>query len=226
MHLVVPAIAVALVAMLSRAGAAADTAASENVKSDASTAVRAAFELPDATGKKHSSSEWRGKKAVLIFFVAAECPVSNFYSPDFARIAHDYAEKGVLAYGVHCDEDLTAADAAAHAKEYGLKFPLILDPKQKFAGAVGARTTPEAFVLSPEGAVLYHGRIDDRFATNGKRRDEPSKRELEDALRAVVAGKKVEITETKPYGCPLPSQKKQPSSSSIQRETDAKAQSR
>ena len=167
-------------------------------------AVRAAFALPDVAGEKHSSAEWRGKKAVLVFFVAAECPVSNFYSPDFARIAHEYAEKGVVTYGVHCDEDLTAADAAAHAKEYGLKFPLLLDPKQKLAGAVGARTTPEAFVLSPDGSVLYHGRIDDRFAINGKRRDEPSKHELEDALRAVVAGKKPDVAETKPYGCPLP----------------------
>jgi peroxiredoxin len=187
---------------------ATDAAANDSVKEAASPAVRAAFELPDAAGSKHSSAEWRGEKAVLIFFVAAECPVSNFYSPDFARIAHDYAKRGVVTYGVHCDEDLTAANAAAHAKEYGLKFPMLMDPKQKLAAAVGARTTPEAFVLSPAGAVLYHGRIDDRFATNGKRRDEPTTHELEDALRAVIAGKKVELTETKPYGCPLPKREK------------------
>jgi peroxiredoxin len=195
------AMAVALVAFRA-VPVAAETAKDADLPE--SSAIRAAFALTDASGEKHSSAEWRGKKAVLVFFVAAECPVSNFYSPDFARIAREYVEKGVVTYGVHCDEDLTAAAATVHAKEYGLKFPLLMDPKQKLAAAVGAKTTPEAFVLSPDGAVLYHGRIDDRFATNGKRRDEPTKHELEDALRAVVAGKKVEVTETKPYGCPLP----------------------
>jgi peroxiredoxin len=199
----VAAIVVSLIALRTQAGAAAGSAKDTDV-ARSSTAVRAAFSLADSSGEKHSSAEWHGKKAVLIFFIAAECPVSNFYSPDFARIAHEYAEKGVVTYGVHCDEDLTAAAAAAHAKEYGLKFPVLLDPKQKMAAAVGARTTPEAFVLSPDGTVLYHGRIDDRFAINGKRRDEPTKHELEDALRAVVAGTKVAIAETKPYGCPLP----------------------
>ena len=106
-------------------------------------AVRAAFALPDIDGKKHSPAEWHGKKAVLVFFIATECPVSNFYAPDFARLAKEYAEKGIVTYGVHCDADLTATDAAAHAKEYGLKFPVLLDPKQKLAAAVGAKKRPK-----------------------------------------------------------------------------------
>jgi peroxiredoxin len=183
---------------------AAESAKNVNEAAASTAAVRAAFALPDAIGGKHSPDEWHGKKAVLVFFIAAECPVSNFYSPDFTRIANEYAEKGIVTYGVHCDEDLSGAAAASHAKEYGLKFPVLLDPKLKLAAAVGARTTPEAFLLSPDGSVLYHGRIDDRFAVNGKRRDEPSKHELEDALRAVVAGKKPAVAESKPYGCPLP----------------------
>jgi peroxiredoxin len=186
-------------------GSAAGEPANKNNKADTSpAAVREAFARPDVAGKKHSADEWRGKKAVVLFFIAAECPVSNFYSPDFARIARDYAGKDVVVYGVHCDEDLTAARAAAHAKEYGLSFPLLLDPKQKLAAAVGARKTPEAFVLAGDGKVLYHGRIDDRYATDGKRRDEPRRHELEDALKAVVAGKTPEVKETMPYGCPLP----------------------
>ncbi len=180
-------------------------AAKTAAKRDASpAAVRAGFALADAAGKKHSPDEWKGKKAVVLFFIATECPVSNFYSPDFARIAAEYKEKGVVTYGVHCDADLTAAAAAAHAKEYGLKFPVLLDPKQKLAAAVGARKTPEAFVLAPDGKVLYHGRIDDRFSTDGKQRDEPSKHELEDAIRAVVAGKTPDVKEAAPYGCPIP----------------------
>ncbi len=184
---------------------AADRMAKTPANKEASpAAVRAAFTLPDAAGKQHLPGEWKGKKAVVLFFIAAECPVSNFYSPDFARIASEYEQKGVAVYGIHCDADLTAAAAAEHAKEYGLKFLVLLDPKQKLAAAVGASKTPEAFVLSPDGKVLYHGRIDDRFSTDGKRRDEPTKHELEDALRAVIAGKTPAVKEAAAYGCPLP----------------------
>ena len=130
--------------------------------------------------------------------------MSNYYSPDFSRIAKTYADRGVLVYGVHCDPGVSAADAAQHAHEYGLKFPLLLDPQQKLAAAVGARTTPEAFVLTPEGKVIYRGRIDDRYSLNGKRRDEPTRHDLEDAIDAALAGKTPEVQETKAFGCPLP----------------------
>ncbi len=176
----------------------------EPVKNRVSVAVCEAFALDDATGGTHSHQEWRGKKAVVLLFIATECPVSNFYSPDFSRIAKTYADRGVLVYGVHCDPAVTAADAKKHAQEFGLKFPILLDLRQKLAAAVGARTTPEAIVLTPDGGVIYRGRIDDRYSLNGKRRDEPRRRDLEAAIEAALAGKTPEVQETKPFGCPLP----------------------
>lgn len=178
----------------------------EPAKHTAATAaaVCAAFALHDTTGGIRSHKEWQGKKAVVLLFIATECPVSNYYSPDFSRIAKTYADQGVLVYAVHCDPAVSAADAGQHAKEFGLKFPVLLDPQQKLATAVGARTTPEAFVLTPDGNVIYHGRIDDRYSLSGKRRDEPTRRDLEAAIQAALAGKTPEVPETKPFGCPLP----------------------
>ena len=141
--------AFAVLAVASQASVAGEPAKKAD-KADASPrAVRAAFALTDAAGKEHSPSEWKGKKAVVLFFIATECPVSNFYSPDFARIARDYEEKGVVTYGVHCDDDLPRTAAAAHAKEYGLKFPVLLDPKQKLAAAVGAGRRPKHSSFRP-----------------------------------------------------------------------------
>jgi peroxiredoxin len=178
--------------------------AGEPSHDDADRTVRAAFDMVDVSGGVHRADEWTGKKAIVLLFIGAECPVSNSYSPEFGRLAKTLGEKGVLFFGVHCDEDLTAAEAAKHAKEYSLTFPILLDPKQKLATAVGARTTPETVLLSPTGDVLYRGRIDDRYALDGKRRDEPSRRDLEDAIIAVLAGQKPAAAETKCFGCPLP----------------------
>jgi peroxiredoxin len=165
------------------------------------------FKLPDVEGRDATPDEWSGQKAVILFFVGAECPVSNGYSPLMQRIAEKYASQGVVCWALHCDSTMTAESAAAHAKEYGLKFRVLLDPAQIVAEPAGVRVTPEAVVVSPAGKVLYRGRIDDRYSSDGKRRDVPRVNDLEDALEAVLAGGEPKVSQTVSFGCPLPKPK-------------------
>src|SRR5262245_15324828 len=162
------------------------------------------FALPDAQGRKHTADAWKDRKAVVLVFLGTECPVSNGYSPEYRRLTAAYAGKGVLFYGVHPDPDVTAEVAARHAAEYRLPFPVLLDPTQGVAKQAGVRVVPEAVVLSPKGQVLYRGRIDDLYTPDGRRREEPKTRDLEEALRAVLAGKAPPVARTQAYGCPLP----------------------
>jgi peroxiredoxin len=162
------------------------------------------FSLPDAAGKKHTAEEWKGKKAVVLLFLGTECPVSNFYAPEYARLARAFADKGVLFYGVHPDPDVKAGDAAKHAAEYRIPFPVLLDPTQAATRQAGVAVVPSAVVLSPRGEILYRGRIDDRYTPEGVRREVPTTRDLENALRAVAEAKAVPVAETKAFGCPLP----------------------
>ncbi len=121
----------AIIALADRASVAAEPAA------DSPRNVTA-FSLPDATGQTHTLDEWRDKQAVVLFFLGAECPVSNGYSPDMCKLAKEHADRGVACYGVHVEPGLAAEDAARHAEEYGLTFPILLDPEQKLAGMVEA----------------------------------------------------------------------------------------
>ncbi len=66
---------------------------------------------------------------------------------------------------------------------------------------------PEAVVVSRDGKLVYRGRIDDRYATSGKRRDEPTTHDLSAAVDAVLAGKAPAVSQTKVFGCPLPKAK-------------------
>ena len=52
--------------------------------------------------------------------------------------------------------------------------------------------------------MIYHGRIDDRYSLSGKRRDVPTRHDLEAALDAALAGKTPEVPETRAFGCLLP----------------------
>ena len=51
----------------------------------------------------------------------------------------------------------------AHARDFGLKFPVVRDRRGVFARKLGAKVTPETFVIDADGKVRYHGRIDDQF---------------------------------------------------------------
>jgi peroxiredoxin len=160
--------------------------------------------LKDCAGKEHRAADWKDAKAVVIFFLNTECPVSNFYAPDMEKLAKTGRERGVIVLGVYSDPFVEVEACVAHGKEYSLTFPRLLDPEQKLARPLGVKVTPEAAVLSSKGELLYLGRIDDRFAPDGKRRPEPTVRDLENALEAVLAGKPVAVPRTKAFGCPLP----------------------
>src|SRR5262245_41996724 len=162
------------------------------------------FALNDTAGKKHSAAEWKASKAVVLIFLGVECPVSNGYAPEYRRLAEVYAAKGVRFYGVHPDPDVNAEAAARHAREYRLAFPILLDAAQRVAGQAGVTVVPSAVVLAPTGRILYRGRIDDRYTHDGKRQEAAKKHDLEDAVAAVLAGKRPIVAETAAFGCPLP----------------------
>jgi thiol-disulfide isomerase/thioredoxin len=162
------------------------------------------LDLSDAKGNKHTTKEWGGSKAVVLFFIWSECPASNGYAPELARLFKEYADKGVKFYGVHSDPDITAEQALAHAKEYQLPFPVLLDPTQNLARQTGAKRNPTAVILSPEGKVLYRGRIDDSYVSLGKKRAEPTRRDTQDALALIASGKIPAFVETEVIGCLIP----------------------
>jgi peroxiredoxin len=163
----------------------------------------AAFDLADTGGNKHSASEWGSAKAIVLFFMWADCPASNGYAPEMIRMAKVYG-KDVLFFGVHSDPELTAEQAARHAREHELPFPMLLDPTQQLARDTGVKRVPSAVVLSPAGKVLYVGRIDDRYVSLGKKRGEPTHRDAQNAIDAILAGKTPAVAETEVIGCLLP----------------------
>lgn len=160
--------------------------------------------LQDVDGGTRTPLEIGENKAVLLFFLLPDCPVSNSYAPEIERIAAAYKGKKIACYIVHGDPDVTAAQAKKHAKEYGLTCPVLLDPAHRLAKKAGATMAPEAAVLDRDGKVLYRGRIDDWYADYGKRRVEPRERDLRNALDAIVQGKAVAAPTTKVIGCHLP----------------------
>lgn len=161
------------------------------------------FELRDTEGKSHTPAEWSSAKAVVLVFVTTDCPVANSYVPEMNRIHDAYAGRGVRMFAVQADVTIAPPEVARYARDYRYSFPLLLDPHQTLVKLANATITPQAAVLSPEGKVLYLGRIDNRVADFGSQRYQATEQDLREALDAVLAGRPVARPFTKSIGCAI-----------------------
>lgn len=183
-------------------GRAASTA---EVKLHAHTGAQlGALTVQDLLGAPVRPLADRGQKATVFFFLLPDCPIANSFAPEIARIIQAYREKGVSCFVVYVGADITLVQARQHAQEYGYTSGVLLDPHQVLVKAAGATVSPEAAVFSVVGEVLYRGRIDDRVATLGQRRPEPTRRDLRLALDSILVKKPVLQRRTKAIGCYLP----------------------
>lgn len=153
-------------------------------------------------GQEHKPLEAGGKKAIVYFFVSPYCPTSNNFMPEMNAIAADF---GGLAsfFFVHSDADQKAEDILRHAELMQIKPPVLFDKEQKLAGKFAATITPETVVLSPEGKVLYHGRVNDLYLKATRRQREVTKNDLREALKAIEEGKSVAAEQPPAVGCKI-----------------------
>ncbi len=140
----------------------------------------------------------------VLVFLSHDCPVSNALAPELNRIVRHYRPLGVAFYFVYAEDDLSDADAAKHAREFGLAAAATVDRAGVLVAKAGAKVTPETAVFSRSGGVAYRGRINDLFAAPGQKRAEPNKHDLRVALVAVLAGKAPPNATTPAIGCFIP----------------------
>ena len=161
------------------------------------------FSMPDVNGKVHTLNEMKGKNGAVIMFVSSQCPVVKGYNDRMNEIATSYAAKGITFIGINSNvtEMDSNARPAAWVKEHiaaTYKFPVLFDKGNVFADKVGATTTPEAYFIDANNALLYHGAIDnDRAGTN------VTTPYLKAAFDASLAHRKIERTSANAFGCTI-----------------------
>ncbi len=161
------------------------------------------FALKDLDGGTHTSAEWAGERAVVLFAIAPDCPISRESAPEMARLAREFGPRGIPFFGIDSGAGSSAEAIRWRAMGWDLPFPILLDPMQTVARQAGLTVTPEAVVLLPDGQVLYRGRIGDRHAQDAQGSQEPQAHELEDTLEAILADEMPVVTSTVALGTRL-----------------------
>src|ERR1700755_2874395 len=88
------------------------------------------IELTSLDGKKFSLKEIRQKGPVVAVFFKVSCPVCQLALPFLERIFRAYSQSNTFTFvGISQDN---AADTKAFNSRYGITFPVLLDPAQKY----------------------------------------------------------------------------------------------
>ncbi len=162
------------------------------------------FTLKDYNGKEHSLDKYLSGKYTVVMFIATQCPISNDYNERMADLHKEFSAKGVAFVGINSNKQESVEEIKQHAADNAFKFDVLKDWNNEIADAYGAQVTPEIYVLDKKATLVYHGRIDDsRDASKIKTHD------LRETLNALLAGKSVEKTKTKAFGCTIKRVKKE-----------------
>jgi peroxiredoxin len=165
------------------------------------------FTGTDSNGQTHKLSEYRGKYVVLEW-TNNGCPYTrkHYTSGNMQNLQKQWTAKGVIWLTVLSSAPgsqgyMTApAENAYMEKVHATPTAALLDPTGVVGHEFDAKTTPDMYVIDPEGKLIYAGAIDDHPTTDPSDIAH-SKNYVSDALTQAMAGQQVAVTYTRPYGC-------------------------
>jgi hypothetical protein len=165
------------------------------------------FTATDSTGKAHSLSTYRGKFVVLEWHNQG-CPYTqkHYNSGNMERLQKEWTRKGVIWLTVISSAPGTQGYVTADQENDYLRrmkaapTAALLDPTGDLGHLYGAKTTPQMFIINPDGVLIYDGAIDDK-PTPDEADIATSRNYVSLALTEAMSGKPVDTPTSRPYGC-------------------------
>ena len=171
------------------------------------------FSLPGIDGKTHTLADYKDAKVLMVAFISNHCPDSQASEGRIKQLVTDLKDKGFALVAINPNNPIglrpdelgyskyndSFDEMKLHAKEQGFNFPYLYDGEtQATAKAYGCLATPHVFVFDAERKLRYKGALDDsRYADPATVKSHDGR----NAVEALLAGKDVAVTETRPHGC-------------------------
>ncbi len=118
------------------------------------------FNLPATDGQTYTLGQFKGKKAVLLEFMAPWCPHCQADAPEFAKVYNNFKDKDVQVLGISATplgkdhtSPIALEDLTWFRDKFGVPYPLLFDPSLKVANSYGIEYFPTAFVIDKNGVV-------------------------------------------------------------------------
>jgi AhpC/TSA family len=139
-------------------------------------------------------------KIVVLVFLRRDCPVSSRYAPIIQQISKRHAGRANF-WLVYPDKSDSPQAIRKYLEDYGYHLPALRDPEHTLVKRARVQITPEVAVFDHSRQLIYDGRIDDWYVDLARAKPAPTTHELDDAIRAALAGKPVAKSEVRGVGC-------------------------
>jgi len=165
------------------------------------------FNLKNVDGRMVSLAGLPDTKGYIVVFTCNHCPFSQAYEQRIIDLDKKYRTLGYPVVAINPNDPVKVPEdgfdeMVKRSAQYGYTFPYLIDETQEVSKRFGAARTPHVFVLRRDKKKLvveYIGAIDNNTEDAGK----ADKKYVEDAVDALLAGKSVEVKETKAIGCTI-----------------------
>jgi peroxiredoxin len=164
------------------------------------------FTATDINGKTVKLSDYKGKIVVLESY-NSDCPFCNnhYKTGAMQELEQDMAAKGVVWLIVNSVNPKNPSyRTPEQAKKEMVDKKIIatawIDDNSGAVGHLyGMKTTPHMFVVNKDGTLVYDGAIDNK--PDPMHDPKTARNYVREAVDDLLAGKAIEVSQTKPYGC-------------------------
>jgi peroxiredoxin len=164
------------------------------------------FTGTDINGKTVKLSDYKGK-VVVIESYNSDCPYCNnqYKSGAMQGLQKDLTAKGVVWLLVNSVNPKNFSHRTPDQAKQEIADKKIVanawidDSSGAIGHLYGMETTPHMFVIARDGTLVYDGAIDNMPDPSHDPRT--AKNYVHEAVNDLLAGKPIEVSETKPYGC-------------------------
>ncbi|SNR67356.1 AhpC/TSA family protein [Lutibacter agarilyticus] len=165
------------------------------------------FSLKNIDNKMVSLADYDNAKGFIVIFTCNHCPYSVAYEDRIIDLDKKYKSKGYPVIAINPNNPAISkgddfVSMQQRAKDKGFTFPYLFDDGQKIFPQYGATRTPHVFLLKKENndlKVAYIGAIDN----NSHDATAVTEKYVENAVDALLEGKKPAIDYTKAIGCSI-----------------------
>lgn len=112
------------------------------------------FELPDLSGKKHSTKDLREGKWAIIKFGASWCPPCRMETDELKKVVDKYPDTKVTVIEISIE---SVEDAKKYHEKTKATWTNLVDADSAVSNKFNITGIPTVFILNPDGEILKKG---------------------------------------------------------------------
>jgi predicted neuraminidase len=153
----------------------------------AAAAAPPAIEVERLDGSALAIANFQEHRATVLVFLSSRSPESAAAVDEIRKVNDRYRRRRIMFAGIFPNPAEPGDEIRDFCQASGFVFPCYRDPRWTAAQHLGARVTPEVFVLDRAGAVIYSGSVAG----------------LDAAVADTAADAKVRVATMPPSGTPI-----------------------